>query len=91
MPDIRIGDPFPWEPLPPGEEVVPGREEINRRDLERAIQFPSSPDPDVMAEIETAAAGRGGSGRLPRRNGLSDVGRLTSPRHSTTPTPDDTK
>jgi hypothetical protein len=70
MPDTRIGEPFPQEPLPPSEEVIPGREqETLRHDLERAVPFPSSPDPDVMAEIEAAAAGSGGSGRPLGRDG----------------------
>jgi hypothetical protein len=51
--EIRIGEPYPWEPLTNRESLVPGRGRLVN--FERAEPFPDSPDPEVMAEIESAA------------------------------------
>jgi hypothetical protein len=68
MPEIRIGEPYPWEPLPSGDEIIPGRESAGVTNLmERAVPFPVSPDPDIMREIESAADGGGSSGPRPPR------------------------
>lgn len=68
MPEIRIGEPYPWEPLPSGDEIIPGRESSGIPGLiERAVPFPVSPDPDILREIEAAAGGGGSSGTRPPR------------------------
>lgn len=53
MADNRIGEQFPWESLTNKEGLVPGRGRLN--DFDRAEQFPDSPDPEVMAEIEAVS------------------------------------
>lgn len=55
MADNRIGEQFPWESLTNREGLVPGRGRLNG--FERAEQFPDSPDPKVMAEIEAVFRG----------------------------------
>lgn len=75
MPDSPIGEPVPWTPIPPGRDVLPGREGGVERDVERAIPFPNTPDPDILERVqaETASAGgRGGSGRGVRTD-LADL------------------
>jgi hypothetical protein len=66
MPDSPIGDPVPFNPIPPRRDVLPGREGGVETEIERAIPFPETPDPDILERLqaETASAGgRGGSGR----------------------------
>ena len=66
MPDSPIGDPVPFNPVPPRRDVFPGREGGVETEIERAVPFPVTPDPDILERLqaETASAGgRGGAGR----------------------------
>lgn len=62
MAEFNIGNPIPWEPLEPGQLPIPGGEVLGN--IERAIRFPSEPDPEILQELEKIAegSGRGGSG-----------------------------
>ena len=63
MAEFNIGNPIPWEPLEPGQLPSPGGEVLGN--IERAIRFPSEPDPEILQELEKIAesiSGRGGSG-----------------------------
>ena len=63
MAEFNIGNPIPWEPLDREQLPVPGGE--IRGNIERAIRFPTEPDPEILQELEKIAesiSGRGGSG-----------------------------
>ncbi len=61
--EIKIGEPIPWTPVNPSEFPIPGREDVPRRDIERAVPFPDNPDPEVVRELESSGAGNGGGRR----------------------------
>ena len=65
MSEIKIGEPIPWKPINPSEFPIPGREDVPRRDIERAVPFPDDPDPETIAVLQSGGAGRnyGGQGR----------------------------
>ena len=78
MAEFNIGNPIPWEPIEPGQLPIPGGEVLGN--IERAIPFPSEPDPEILEELEKIAesiSGRGGSGggkRPPTSPSSSDAG-----------------